>query len=311
VKLAFFGTPDDAVPALRAVVAAGHEVPLVVTQPDRRRGRGGGTAASPVKEAATDLGLEIRTPERARDIVEEVRASGADVGVVVAFGQLLTPALLAALPHGFVNVHFSLLPRWRGAAPVERALLAGDAETGVCIMQLDEGMDTGPVYECVSTPIGERETAGELRGRLVEIGAELLLQVLPTVAGVEPRAQRGDATLAPKLTVDEFRLDPYDAPAVALERVVRAGNPRPGAWIVVDGRRVRILGATVTDDGGASAPDSQGRTADPGTITRAAELVTVEGSLRLDEVQPEGRRPMSGSAWRTGQQGESLVVEHA
>ncbi|MCZ7536336.1 MAG: methionyl-tRNA formyltransferase [Acidimicrobiia bacterium] len=146
MRLVYLGTPTDAVAPLHALVHAGHEVALVVTQPDRRRARGGGVRQSPVKAAAVDLGLPVVTPERAADAVEPVRESGATLGVVVAFGQILPEALLATPEHGFVNLHFSLLPRWRGAAPVERAILAGDTETGVCVMRMERGLDTGPVY---------------------------------------------------------------------------------------------------------------------------------------------------------------------
>lgn len=296
MKIAFFGTPDAAVPPLRAL-AGRHEIELVVTQPDRRRGRGGAESPSPVKVAAEELGLSVRTPARAEAVLDDLTAGGVEVGVVVAFGQLLPSALLAAVPLGFVNVHFSLLPRWRGAAPVERAILAGDAETGVCIMRLDEGMDTGPVYRCEATPIGERETAGELRSRLVDLGTALLLDVLPTVASTEPRPQDGEPSLAPKLAVGEFRIDP-SRPAAELDRLVRAGNPRPGAWLVVEGRRVRILRATAVEGDGS-----------PGTIVPEAALVTTRGRLRLDEVQPEGRRPMGGAAWISGYRGRTLRVD--
>ena len=170
MRLAFFGTPDDAVPALDALVDAGHEVALVVTQPDRRRGRGGAATPSPVRTAAERHGLRVLTPQRAREIVDDVRAADLELGVVVAFGQLLPVDLIEAAPLGFVNVHFSLLPRWRGAAPVERAILAGDAETGVCVMRLEEGLDTGPVFASERTPVGPDETAGVLRERLVELG---------------------------------------------------------------------------------------------------------------------------------------------
>ncbi|MGH9025147.1 MAG: methionyl-tRNA formyltransferase [Acidimicrobiia bacterium] len=298
MKIAFFGTPDDAVPPLRAL-AARDEIVLVVTQPDRRRRRGGGESPSPVKAAARELGLMVRTPGRAGDVVDDVGASGAEVGVVVAFGQLLPPALLAALPLGFVNVHFSLLPRWRGAAPVERAILAGEDETGVCVMRLDEGMDTGPVFRCERTPIERTETAGELRDRLGEMGTALLLDVLPLVGTTEPHPQVGEATFAPKLEVDEFQLDPNRA-ALELERLVRAGNPRPGAWMIVDGRRIRVLRARATE---AAHP--------PGTISPVAELGTAAGALRLDEVQPEGRRRMSGDAWLAGHRGQLLRVDNA
>jgi len=271
VRLVFFGTPDDAVPALRALHAAGHEVALVVTQPDRRRGRGAVPSASPVKLAAEELGLRVRTPERAREVVEEVTASGAEVGVVVAFGQLLPEALFTAVPLGFVNVHFSLLPRWRGAAPVERAILAGDTETGVCIMQIEKGLDTGDVFGRASTTIGEDETAGELRARLVALGTDLLLETLPKLRTLTPEPQRGEPTHADKLTVDEFELD-LSRPPAELVRIVRAANPRPGAWTTVGGKRLKVWRARVGE----------------------------QGAFELLEVQPEGRARMSGDAWSHG-----------
>ena len=239
MRLVFFGTPVEASETLEALHGAGHDIALAVTQPDKRRGRGTATSPSPVRSAADALGVPVRTPTKAREIVDDVAGSGATLGIVVAFGQLLPPALLAAVPLGFVNVHFSLLPRWRGAAPVERAVLAGDAETGVCIMQIDEGLDTGPVYASVRTPIAPDETAGELRGRLAALGTDLLLRTLPNIESQAPEPQQGDATVAAKLTVDEFRVDP-SRPAEELARVVRAGNPRPGAWFVVNGKRVKV-----------------------------------------------------------------------
>ena len=196
MRLIFLGTPADAVPPLRALHDAGHDIAMVVTQPDRRRGRGSDLMPSPVKAAALELGLHVVTPEKSREIVDEVVAANCELGVVVAFGQILPPALLDAVPHGFVNVHFSLLPRWRGAAPVERAMLAGDAETGVCIMRLEEGLDTGPVYARTETPIAPGETAGELHHRLVALGTELLVETLPLVPQVTPFPQDGEATYA-------------------------------------------------------------------------------------------------------------------
>src|SRR5579862_2255226 len=160
MRLVFLGTPADAVPPLRALVDAGHDVALVVTQPNRRRSRGGGDEPSPVRRAADELGLPVATPAKAREVLDDVRASGAQLGVVVAFGQLLPVALLEALPLGFVNLHFSLLPRWRGAAPVERVMHAATTETGVCLMELEAGLDTGPVYAQRRVAIQERETAG-------------------------------------------------------------------------------------------------------------------------------------------------------
>jgi methionyl-tRNA formyltransferase len=273
VRIVFLGTPPDAVPPLRALHDAGHEIALVVTQPDRRRGRGGALMPSPVKAAAEELGLPVATPERARDVVEPVRATGAALGVVVAFGQILPTALLEALPYGFVNLHFSLLPRWRGAAPVERAILAGDAETGVDVMAIEADLDTGPVYASQRTPIDPNETAGELHTRLAAMGTELLLRTVPEVPSTVPVPQAGEPTYAEKLTVDEFALDPR-APAAELERRVRAGNPRPGAWVVVDGRRLKVWRGHV----------------------EANRFVP-------DEVQAEGKRPMSYAAWRAGHRG--------
>jgi methionyl-tRNA formyltransferase len=284
VRLVYFGTPVDAVPPLRALVDAGHEIALVVTQPDRRRSRGSGADPSPVKVAAAELGLVVRTPERAREVTEEVAALDADLGVVVAFGQILRPELLAATRHGFVNVHFSLLPRWRGAAPVERAVLAGDRETGVWIMEMEEGLDTGGAYAVARTPIGAEETAGELRQRLVALGTDLLVEHLPAVPDAVPSPQVGEVVYADKLRPEEFELDPART-AAELVRVVRAGNPRPGAFTAVDGKRLKVLRAHA-EAGGAAAR--------PGT------LATVDGLLVFDEVQPEGKRAMPASAWLAG-----------
>jgi methionyl-tRNA formyltransferase len=292
-RLAFFGTPPAAVAPLRAIVAAGHDVRLVVTQPDRRRARGSAESPSPVKAAASALGLAVRTPARAREVLDELAAERVELGVVVAFGQLLPAALLAAAPDGFVNLHFSLLPRWRGAAPVERALLAGDAHTGVTLMRLDEGLDTGPVFASVETRIGDVETSGELGARLVALGTDLLVDCLPHLAdgGIEPAAQHGEPTYAMKLGVEEFHIDPLQ-PAETLARLVRAGNPRPGAWTTVGGRRLKVLRSHPTDGGPPV-----------GVVDEHAVLGCASGALRLDEVQPEGGPVMEGVAWRIGRRG--------
>ncbi len=242
----------------------------MVTRPDRRRGRGAGTQPSAVRRAAEEMGLPVVTPERGREAVEPVRSTGAEAGVVVAFGQILPGALIEALPLGFVNVHFSLLPRWRGAAPVERAILAADAETGVCTMRVVAELDAGPVYRCARTPIGADDTAGDVHARLVEMSGPLLLATLDDLGRVEPDAQDGEVMYAEKLTVEEFRLDP-GRPAGDLHRLVRAGNPRPGAWVLVDGRRLKVWEARV--EGGHLVP------------------VTV---------QPEGGRRMTYDAWKAG-----------
>jgi methionyl-tRNA formyltransferase len=295
MRLAYFGSPADAVPPLHALVDAGHDVELVVTQPDRRRGRGNTTAPSPVKAAAEQHGLNVRTPEKAREVLDDVVAADIELAIVVAFGQLLPSALLDAVPGGFVNMHFSLLPRWRGAAPVERAILAGDAETGVCLMRIEPSLDTGPVYARERITIGPHETAGELRARLLNVGTRLLVEHLPAIPGAIPVPQQGDATYAEKLDIAEFRLEPA-RPATDLERFVRAGNPRPGAWVMIDGQRAKVLRAHAVDD-----------TVEPGVIDEHARLGTSQGALALDEVQPAGKRPMDADAWRRGTRGPLRV----
>jgi methionyl-tRNA formyltransferase len=290
VRVAYFGTPDDAVPPLRALVDGGNDVALVVTQPDRRRGRGNATAPSPVKAAAEELGLPVRTPDRARELVEELVELRADAG-----GQILPATVLGTTRLGFLNLHFSLLPRWRGAAPVERAILAGDPETGVCVMALDEGMDTGPVYRHVTTPIGAHETAGELRARLVELGTPLLVDTVALLPDLEPTPQIGAATHAAKLEVDEFRLD-WTRPAADLDLVVRAGNPRPGAWTELDGQRFKVVRAMPDD-----ATDGE-----PGVVSDDGVVATGAGGLRLLEVQPAGKAVMPASAWLAGRRGATV-----
>jgi methionyl-tRNA formyltransferase len=263
-----------AVPPLRGLVEAGFEVALVVSGADRRRGRGSALSPSPVKAAALDLGLPVT------DRVDDVLGVGADLGVVVAYGRLVRPHVLAAVP--MVNLHFSLLPRWRGAAPVERAILAGDDETGVCLMQLEEGLDTGPVFACQRTAIGPEDTLEELRGRLVEVGTSLLLRSLREGLG-SPTPQEGAVTYAAKIDPAELRLD-WARPAVELHRVVRLGR----AWTTFRGTRVRVLRAAVVDGDGA-----------PGELAGTV-VGTGGGGLELVEVQPEGRRPMPAPAWLAG-----------
>ena len=286
-RLAFLGTPAVAAGTLRALVAGGHEVVLVVTRPDRRRGRGSSVSPSPVKEAAQSLGIPVT--HRLEDVV----ASGADLGVVVAYGRLIPVGVLEQVP--MVNVHFSLLPRWRGAAPVERAILAGDRETGVCIMAVEEGLDTGGVYASEAVVIGPDESADELRARLGEVGTALLLDVVRPVrergVGALPPAipQTGEPTTAAKVDPGELELA-WDRPAAHLARVVRLGR----AHTRFRGQRLGVRRATVVATGRPSGPPIT-----PGTID-GDEVVTGEGRLRLLEVQPEGRRPMEAAAWLRG-----------
>jgi len=298
VRIVFLGSPPEAQGALRALHDAGHDVALVVTQPDRRRGRGGDLVPSPVKKTATELGMKVVTPERCKEALDDIAGSGAELGVVVAFGQLIPPSVLAALPSGYVNVHFSLLPRWRGAAPVERAILAGDAETGVCLMQLEAGLDTGPVYVCRTIPITPDDTAGALRARLADLGTELLVAELESIPGREPTPQEGEETYAAKLTVEEFAVD-WSRPAAELARLVMAGNPKPGAWTTARGARLKLLRARADE---APAPDG----AEPGALVGPGRVATGAGVLVLGEVQPEGKAAMPAAAWAGGFRGERL-----
>ena len=291
MRLVFFGTPDESVPALRALVDAGHDVALVVTQPDRRRGRGGATTPSPVKAAATALGLPVLTPRRSREVVDDVVASGAALGVVVAFGQLLPPALLDATPDGFVNVHFSLLPRWRGAAPVERAILAGDEETGVCIMALEAGLDTGPVYARARVPIGPDDTAGDVTRALVDAGTDLLVATLPDIATRVPEPQTGRPDLrrqagrrgvpARRRVVDAGGVGAGRACGEPAARGVEHGAGCPGQGVARAGRR----GRHVRPGGGAArgqGPHGCGR-----VDARPARAPTRVGDLMAAGSVPE------------------------
>ena len=274
-RLVYLGTPAMAVPPLEALVAAGFDVAAVVTRIDKRRGRGGAMVPSPVKAAAERLGLPVVHR------VDEVLDLGADLGVVVAFGQLIKPDVLERLP--MVNLHFSLLPRWRGAAPVERALLAGDAVTGVCLMQLEAGLDTGPVHACVEVPIGADATGDSLRAALVGVGTGLLVRTLTDgLPAAVP--QIGEPTYAAKLSPDDLRLD-WSAPASQRHRVVRLG----GAWTTLHGKRLKLHTVELLH------PDEIGA-----EIRRDGTV----GGLRLVTVQPEGRGAMS---WRDFAYGARLV----
>ncbi len=253
MRIIFMGTPDFAVPILRALVDAGHDVVAAYSQPPRRAGRGKALTPSPVQRLAESLGIEVRTPATLRDAAVQAAfaALSADVAVVAAYGLLLPRAVLDAPTLGCLNVHGSLLPRWRGAAPIQRAILAGDAETGVGIMQMAAGMDTGPVRTEERTPV-DRKTAGELADELSAMGARLMLKVLEDPARYPP-VDQPDAgiTHAAKIDKAEARLR-FDAGAVAVERQVRAFNPAPGAFFEQDGERVRVLAADVVAGDGAA-----------------------------------------------------------
>ncbi len=284
-RLVFLGTPDAAVPPLVALVEAGHDVALVVTRPDKRRGRGGALVPSPVKAAATDLGLRVG------DSLAEAASAGAELGVVVAYGRIIPVEVLDALP--MVNLHFSLLPRWRGAAPVERAILEGDAETGVCLMAVEAGLDTGGIYAEEATVIDEEETADELRSRLVAIGCRLLVEHLGQGrAGLPPaRDQVGTPSYAEKIQPGEHRLR-WDRAGVELRRVIRIGR----AWTTFRGHRLGVVRAA---DGGAGAPATTAAPA-PGVLV-GTDVVAGDGQrVTLVIVQPEGKRPMAAADWLRG-----------
>jgi methionyl-tRNA formyltransferase len=273
-RLVYLGTPDVAVPPLRALVAAGYDVALVVSGEDRRRGRGGRTSASPVKQAASDLGIPVSTE------IESVLGMDADLGVVVAFGGLIESSVLDVLP--MVNIHFSLLPRWRGAAPVERAILAGDEKTGVCLMVVDHELDTGAIYRREVVPIGPDETLEELRMRLVGVGTDLLVDALAEGLG-EPEAQIGEPVYAAKITSSDLRID-WSRPAEELHRLVRLG----GAWTTFRNRRLKIHRAVPV----AGGPG-------PGRLDGVVAGTGV-GGLELVEVQPEGRSVQAAADWLRG-----------
>ncbi|MEO5678635.1 MAG: methionyl-tRNA formyltransferase [Acidimicrobiales bacterium] len=277
MRLADLGTPDAAVAPLRGLVAAGHDVEVVVSRADKRRGRGSGLVASPVKAAALEMGLPVTTD------VDDLLGRGLDLGVVVAFGRIIRPHVLTELP--MVNLHFSLLPRWRGAAPVERAVLAGDTETGVCLMEVAEGLDEGGVFAVERTPVDPEETVDELRSRLVGIGTRLVVDGLGNGLGA-PAPQEGEVSYAAKVAPDELRLD-WTEPAGRCHARVRLGR----AWTQLRGGRLLITRATKT--GGPAGP--------VGTVDAELAVACGDGQrLRLLEVQPAGRGPMAAAAWANG-----------
>jgi methionyl-tRNA formyltransferase len=296
MNLVFMGTPDFSVPALDALVAAGHRVLAVYTQPPRPAGRGQKKQPSPVQRAAERHGIPVRVPKSLRDAgaQQEFRALRADLAVVSAYGLLLPKAILDAPLRGCLNIHASLLPRWRGAAPIQRAIEAGDAESGITIMIMDEGLDTGPMLLKESVRIAPDTTAGALHDALAALGATLIVRAL---AGLEsgalvpvPQPAEG-VTYAKKIAKDEARLD-WRAPAALLSRRIRAFNPFPGAWFEAKGERIRVLAATV---------EPRARDAAPGTILDAKLTVACgENTLRPTSLQRAGKAPMPADALLRG-----------
>jgi methionyl-tRNA formyltransferase len=307
VRLLFAGTPDAAVPSLRALLGSRHEVVAVLSRPDAPAGRGRRLAPSPVAALARDAGIETLTPGHPGDpeFLRRLGELAPDCCPIVAYGGLIPPAALAVPPRGWVNLHFSLLPAWRGAAPVQHAVLAGDAVTGASTFVLEQGLDTGPVLGVVTESIRPDDTAGHLLARLADSGATLLVA---TMDGVEqgrlvPVPQPADGvSFAPKITVDDARVD-WGAPALRVHRLVRACTPAPGAWTTARGERVKIGPVGLLPEGGDLRPGQV-------DVARAGVLVgTATHPVRLDEVRPAGRRAMAATDWARGvrfEPGESL-----
>lgn len=313
-RIVFMGSPEFAVPSLRGLAAAGHEVAAVYTQPDREAGRGRALVPPPVKVAAEALGLRVVQPESLRraEVVDQLRSTAPAVIVVAAYGQILRPAVLAIPSHGTLNVHASLLPRWRGASPVTAAIRAGDARTGVSIMLLDEGLDTGPVLTMRDTPIRQDDTGGALTECLAQLGAELLVETLPAwLAGeIEPRPQDDEqATYAPRLTKEAGRID-WRQPAEEISRAVRAFAPWPGTFTEYQGEALKVLEAIAL--GGAAdgvpgelvalpaAADGARGTDGP---SPAFGVVTGAGLLLPLRVQRAGKRAVTAGEFLRGERG--------
>jgi methionyl-tRNA formyltransferase len=295
-RVVFMGSPDFAIPSLDALAKA-YPVVGVVTQPDRPAGRGGTLLPPPVKAAAQALGIPTIQPGRLRqpEAMEQLRSWSPDLIVVAAFGQILKPEVLDLPPHGCINVHGSLLPRWRGAAPIQAAILAGDNETGITIMKMDPGVDTGPTLSQRAIPILADDTAGSLFARLAPVGAELLLETLPRYLSGEliPQPQPAEgATYAPMLKKEDGLLD-FNAPSEALERRVRAMDPWPGAFMLWRGAPLKVLRAHLGHDQGPGAGNRL-------VIDGRPAIGTGDGVLVLEEVQPAGKRPMPGKAFLAG-----------
>ncbi|HLM11020.1 MAG TPA: methionyl-tRNA formyltransferase [Reyranella sp.] len=297
MKLAFLGTSAFAVPALTALVEAGHDVVAVYTRAPKPAGRGQQERRTPVHELALSLGLAVRTPKglRSEEEAAAFKALDLDAAVVVSYGHILPKAFLDAPVLGCINIHGSLLPRWRGAAPIHRAILAGDAETGVTIMRMDEGLDTGPMLLAERTPISAADTAETVHDRLAELGGRLIVSTLDALVArtIEPVPQPDDGvTYAHKLGKEEGALD-WRRPAAELERKVRAFHPWPGTWFDVAGERIKVLGAALTLAGGAPGTVSVGRDGFP-VVTCGV------GGLKLLKLQRAGKSAQTADAFLRG-----------
>jgi methionyl-tRNA formyltransferase len=305
MRIVFFGTPHFAVPSLKALLAGGSDVLAVVTQPDRPQGRSRSTLIpSPIKVIADDLGIPVLQPDRPVGDVfaERLRRLDPDLGIVVAYGHVLRPEILEIPRLGMVNVHASLLPRLRGAAPIQWAILNGDDETGVSTMQMEAGLDSGPVYQSAPITIGGDETGGELMPRLAQLGGAVLMETLNALGhGLRPVPQdENAATYAPKIDRALCRIQWAESPALESRRI-RAFDPEPGAWSTYDGNEIKLFGSRIQpevfQDGGCP----------PGTILQVGERMSIKtgsGAILIREVQPSGKRRMAVSAWIRGRKVE-------
>ncbi len=277
------GTPEFSVAALDALVRAGHEIAAVYTQPPRPAGRGKKDRPSPVHDRASALGLDVRHPKslRSEEAQAEFAALEADLAVVVAYGLILPQPVLDAPTHGCLNIHASLLPRWRGAAPIHRAIMAGDSETGVCIMQMEAGLDTGPVLLREATPIDPEETTGDLHDRLSAMGARLIVEALARLPELQPQSQSEEGvTYAQKIDKAEARID-WTRPAAEVDRLIRGLSPFPGAWCEIGGERIKLLRSRLAEGNAA-----------PGTHLGDFHIACGTGAVQIVEAQRQGKRAM-------------------
>ena len=306
MRVLFAGTPPVAVPSLDALVNAGFDVVAVLTRPDAPVGRKRVLTPSPVAQRAAELGLEVIHAARVdAEATDRISAVQPDVAAIVAYGGLVPPPALAIPRHGWVNLHFSLLPAWRGAAPVQRAVMAGDDVTGAVTFQLEEGLDTGPVFGTLTESVRPEDTAGDLLERLSHSGAVLLAQTLSAIEAGKavPQPQAGDVSLAPKLTLEDGHLN-WSHPALAISRQARGVTPEPGAWTALDGQRVKLAPVRLRPEVAGLAPGAvalQGKNVLVGTGSHAVELT---------RIQPAGKKMMAAADWARGMASlESVVFE--
>lgn len=294
MRVIFMGTPEFSVPVLDALVTAGHDIVCVYCQPPRPAGRGKKDRSSPVQTRAEALGLSVRHPVSVKSVDEQAAfaALNADVAVVVAYGLILPQSVLDAPRRGCLNIHASLLPRWRGAAPIHRAVMAGDAETGVCIMQMEAGLDTGPVLLKKVTAIGAEETTALLHDRLSTMGAEAIVEALGSLDDLTPQPQPEEGvTYARKIDKSEARID-WTRPAIEVDRLIRGLSPFPGAWFEYEGTRVKVLGSTIAE--GAGAPGE--------VLDNGLRVACNEGAVQLTRLQRAGKAAQGVEDFQRGAQ---------